>query len=154
MIRSEVKVFDRFGEVTEEVELLAREAVTVAARVAAEVAQASARLDLELELIPAHGTEVGYAAGIKSRKKTRDPRRSTRIAVFFDKGTLGKRRGVLSPKTRRKSGWTVERGTGSYTAERHEITGEMGVDAQRFLVRARIAGRKALLEIVNRGLHS
>jgi hypothetical protein len=146
MFRAQIKVFDRFPEITAQVEQLARVAVDQAARTAAETAQAGASIDLELELIPAHGYVEGYAAGIRSNKKGQ---RGTRIAPFFDGGTLGGRKKAL--KGARRASWTVNRGGGSYTAHRGDIDGK-GIKAERFFLKARLAGRRSMAAIVKRGL--
>jgi hypothetical protein len=148
VIRSQVKLFEQFGKVTEQVERLAVEGLNAAAREAAQVAQTHASFDLELEVIPAHDDVDGYSAGIKSRKQGRSS--AVLIAGFFDKGTLGKRTAKLGARSRRKESWEVKRDTGGYTAKRHEITAEMGVEAQHFFGKARAAGRRAMLARIRR----
>lgn len=145
MIRSTVKVFQRFPEITERVEQACREGLDAAATEAAGVAQVSASINLELDVLPAHGDVVGYSAGIKSRRKTSNPGRTTPIALFFDKGTLGKRRGRLKQPGRREESWTVRRGSSQYIARRAGDLEGKGVDAERFFVKARTAGRRKLL---------
>jgi hypothetical protein len=143
VIRSSVKVFQRFPEITQQVERAAREGLDEAAAEAAAVAQAGASIDLEAEVIAAHGDVVGYSAGIKSRKQTRTEGRTTPIAGFFDQGTLGKRtKGLKRP---RKSSWTVQRGSGSYTAHRAGDLEGKGVAPERFFGKARTAGRRKLI---------
>ena len=145
MIRSSVKVFQRFPEITARVEQACREGLDAAAAEAAAVAQAGASIQLELEEIPAHGDVDGYSAGIKSRRKTANPGRTTPIAIFFDKGTLGKRRGRLKQPGRREDQWPVKRGAG-YTAHRSGDLEGKGVEAERFFLKARTAGRAKLLD--------
>jgi hypothetical protein len=148
VIRSSVKVFQRFPQITERVELAAREGLDEAAAEAAAVAQGGASIDLELEIIPAHGNVVGYSAGIKARKQTRTEGRTTPIAPFFDQGTLGKRTKRL--KRPRKASWPVQRGSGSYTAHRAGDLADKGIAPERFFGRARRAGRLKLLARIAR----
>lgn len=150
-MRSTVKLFDRFPQITQRVEQAAQHGVEAAARTAAEVAQAGASLDLELEVTPAVGDVEGYSAGIKSRKKTRTPGRTTPIARFFDEGTLGKR--PKPTKRPRRRSWSVAASSraSSHTAERGDVDGK-GIAPQGFFGKARRAGRKALLETIDREL--
>jgi hypothetical protein len=143
VIRSSVKVFQRFPEITQRVELAAREGLDEAAAEAAAVAQAGASINLELEIIGARGDVVGYSAGITSRKQTRTEGKTTPIAWFFDRGTLGKRTKAL--KRPRKNEWTVNRGGSSYVATRSSDLEGKGVTAERFFGPARTAGRRKLL---------
>lgn len=152
MIRSTIKVFEAFPQITAAVEDRAKAGLEAASVEAAAVAQENASIDLKLEVIPVHGTEDGYAAGIKSRRTgTSDAGDTTPIARFFDAGTLGKRKRKLSPKTRRRKTWSVTRGGSSYGAERHAITPEMGIKAEHFFGKGRAAGRRVLLDTI-RGL--
>lgn len=153
MIKSTVKTFDRFPEVTRAVQTAAKEGVEAAAIEAAAVAQANASIDLELEVVPVHRDFNGYSAAIKSRRKSSRTRgrsdsgdaiQSTApIAWFFDRGTLGNRRRRL--KQPRKESWTVTRGNKVHTAHRLDITGK-GIKPERFFGKARTAGRAKLLE--------
>jgi len=152
MIRSVIRVTERFPVITERVEQLARESVDEAAAAASEVAQAEASIDLELEVKPATGDLDGYSAGITSRKETRDPKRTTRIAGFFDGGTLGKRKKPLKQPGRREESWQVKRGDTVYTARRGGITADMGIEAEGFFGKALAAGRRALKARIERGL--
>jgi hypothetical protein len=150
VIRSTVKAWQQFPKITEEVNKLAVIAIDEASKTAAEVAQTnSSRIDLELELVPAHGDIEGYAGGIKSRKRSRWS--STPIALFFDKGTLGERKGKLKQPGRREESWPVTRRGSSYEAHRREISEGKGIPAERFFLKAKRAGRKALLERIRRG---
>lgn len=151
MIESTVKLFDRFPQITEEVERAAVAGLDAAAREAADVAQANATIDLELEVEPAAGDVDGYSAGIKSRKTTRNPGRSTPIAGFFDGGTLGGRTRPL--KRPRKSAWRVRASARAqaHTATRRDVTGK-GIEAEGFFGKARAAGRRALLRTIDRRL--
>lgn len=151
--RATIKVFEAFPQITAAVEARARAGLEAAAIEAAGVAQESASIDLQVEVIPVVGTVDGYAAGIKSRRTgTSDAHDTTPIARFFDAGTLGKRKRKLSAKTRRKKNWTVTRGGSTYTAERHAITPEMGIKAENFFGKARAAGRRVLIETLAGGL--
>jgi hypothetical protein len=150
MITSTVKIFDRFAEITDQVERAAVEGLDAAAREAASVAQANASIPLELEVKPAVGDVEGYSAGIKSRKKTRNQGRTTPIAHFFDEGTLGKRK--KPPKRGRKGSWTVRQADGgSHTASRGDIDGR-GIEPEHFFAKGRSAGRKKLLERIQQQL--
>jgi hypothetical protein len=146
MIRSTVTVHDNFGQISKRVADLARATTLAGAEAAAAVAQANASIDLEIELVAPHQDPDGVAAGIRSNKKGN---RDTRIAWFFDRGTLGN----LQAKRKRpgRSSWTVKRGGGSYTASRHDVTGK-GIPAERFFPKAKAAGRKAMIEKLHRGL--
>lgn len=146
MIRSTVTVHDNFGQISRRVAELARASTLAAAEAAAAAAQQNASLDLEIELLAPHQDPDGVAAGIRSQKKGK---RATRIAGFFDQGTLGNRR--KPPKRAGRSSWTVKRGSGDYTASRHDVTGK-GIESQRFFAKAKTAGRKAMIEKLHRGL--
>lgn len=153
MIRSQIKVFQRFPEITKRVEEACKEGLDLAAAEAAAVAQASASIDLKLEVMPAEGTVDGYSAGIKSRRTSSKGRRGgtadqneTPIAWMFDRGTLGKRTKKL--KQPRKESWPVTRKGTSHVAHRHDVTGK-GIDAEHFFGKGRTAGRRKLLERIN-----
>jgi hypothetical protein len=153
-IRSGVKVFQRFPEITRRVEEACKEGLDLAAAEAATVAQATASINLELEVLPAAGTVDGYSAGIKSRRTSSKGRRggsaeqnTTPIAWFFDRGTLGKRSKAL--KRPRKESWPVTRGGSTFAATRQDVTGK-GVDAEHFFGKGRAAGRRKLIERLNR----
>lgn len=149
MFTATVKGFQRFPEITADIERLVKIALDEAAVEAAAVANASASIRLELEEHGAQGTVDGYSSGIKSRRKTSVPGRTTPIAEFFNDGTLGKRTRAL--KRPRKQQWTVNRGGTSYVAHRGDITGE-GIAAERFFQKARAAGKRVLVERIGRGL--
>ena len=153
-IRSGVKVFQRFPEITRRVEEACKEGLELAAAEAAVVAQASASIDLELDVLPAEGTVEGYSAGIKSRRTSSSGRRggtaeqnATPIAWFFDRGTLGKRTKAL--KRPRKSSWPVTRKGTTFTANRGDVAGK-GVAPEHFFGKGRAAGRCKLIERLNR----
>lgn len=140
MIRSEIKVFDEFDRVTDFVKLKTRAGLDHAAREGKSVAdaqQGSIASRGPFKTIPAHGTESGFASGIKGNPLVR----------IFDKGTLGKRR--AQPKRPRKDTWQVTRKGTTYTAHRGETAGK-GIAARNILSPARLAGRKALLSFIRR----
>jgi hypothetical protein len=132
MIRSTVTVHDQFGQISQRVAALARASTLAGAEAAAQVAQQNASIDLEIELVTPHQDPDGVAAGIRSQKKGN---RGTRIAGFFDQGTLGNRR----KKTKRpgRASWTVS---------------GKGIKPERFFPKAKAAGRKAMIEKLHRGL--
>lgn len=150
MIRSKVQVVNNFARVTARVDELALESVAAAAEAAAPVAEAGSSIDLQLQVVPAQGDLDGYSAGIRSRRKTSNPGQTTPIALFFDKGTLGKRRKALKQPGRREESWTVKRRRSSYTAHRGSPAGK-GIAPQGFFGKARAAGRAALLRSLARG---
>lgn len=133
--------------VTAKIEELARQAVQAAAEEAARAAQAAASIPLELELIAPRGDPDGFAAGIRSRKKGRSS--SVEIAHFFDAGTLGGRK--TPPKRPRRTSWQVKRGGTTYTATRQSVDGK-GIPAERFFLKARVAGRRALVSVIKHGI--
>lgn len=152
-IRSGVKVFQRFPEITKRVEEACKEGLDAAALEAAAVAQASASIDLELEVQRAEGTVDGYSAGIKSRRTSSRGRRggtadqnATPIAWMFDRGTLGKRRKKL--KRPRKESWPVTRKGSTFVAHRQDVDGK-GIEPEGFFGKGRAAGRRKLLERIN-----
>lgn len=154
MITSSVKAFARFPEVKQRVELAAKEAVEAAAAEAAVVANEGASIDLEIEIVPAHSDVNGYSAGIKSRRTSSRGRRggtaeenTTPIAWFFDRGTLGNRKRRL--KRPRKETWVGTRGGTTYAAHRRDVAGK-GIQPERFFGKARTAGRRKLLERIER----
>lgn len=132
-----------FSRITGEVEALAVESLEAAAAAAGAAAQANASIDLKIEVVPAHPVADGYSAGIKSRKTTSTPGKSTPIARFFDDGTLGHRK--LPLKQPRKGSWTVKRKTGAHVAHRGDIDGK-GIPAEGFFAKARVAGRAEMLQ--------
>jgi hypothetical protein len=150
-VSSQIKVFQRFPQVTRAVEVMAKEGLEAAAVEAAAVAQAGASIDLEVEVVPVHGDVNGYSAGIKSRKKSSQTRggnpNATPIAWFFDRGTLGNRTRRL--KRPRKESWTSSRGGTTYTAHRGDVAGK-GIKPERFFGKARTVGRAKLLERIQR----
>lgn len=126
MITSTVKVFDRFPQVTEAVDRLARQAVEAAAEEAAQVAKSigAARGATDISVVHAHGTVDGYAAGIKGRWYYR----------FQSYGTLGR---AIRPK---RPGHKRSHAPGT------------GITPNKMFQTARTAGRRALRERVQRGI--
>jgi hypothetical protein len=149
VIRSKVQVVNNFAKVTAAVDKLALEAVAAAADAALPVAEAGSSIDLKLEVVPAQGDIDGYSAGIRSRKYTSNPDQTTPIALFFDKGTLGKRKKPLKQPGRREESWQVKRGSSAYTAHRGDVEGK-GLPPEGFFGKARSAGRAALLRTLSR----
>lgn len=151
MFRSTVKTFNRFPDVTAQVIEASKAGLRAATRTAAATAQELASIDLEIEEVQPRGDLEGYSAGIKSRRHSSTEGDTTPIALFFDEGTLGKRTKAL--KRGRKSSWTQRNpgGAGTHTATRGEVAGK-GVPAEHFFSKSRSAGRKALLETIERQL--
>lgn len=147
MFRSQITIHDNLAGVTAHVEELARRATLAAAEAAAAAAQAGSSIDLQLELISPHPDFEGFVAGIRSRKKGRAS--TVEIARFFDGGTLGGRKRAL--KRPRRESWTVKRSSGPYTAHRHDVAGK-GIPAERFFLKARVAGRRAMVSVVKQNL--
>jgi hypothetical protein len=157
-IRATIKTFAidprlAFPEMADEVDVLARNAVQAGIEEGAAVAQASASIDLKLERVEAHPdpTVEGYSGGIRSRATSSVKGSTTPIATFFDKGTLGNRRGRL--KRGRKGAWTQRNPDSSEThvAHRGDVEGK-GIPAERFFTKAKAAGRAKMLEQVKRDL--
>lgn len=148
MITATVKGFERWGEVTADIDKLCIEALDEAAHEAAAVADANAFIPLELEVQPAVGDIEGFSSGIVSRKRGRTE--PVRIAPFFDQGTLAGRAKPL--KRNRRASWTVRRKGSTFTAHRHPIVPAEGIEAQHFFSAARSAGRKVLLTVIDRGV--
>lgn len=133
-----------FDRLTAQLEAKIRIGLDEAAVAAAQVAQEGASIDLELQVVHVHGTEDGYSSGIRAEKKGS---RGTRIAGFFDQGTLGNRR--KKPKRPGRGSWTVNREGAPYTAQRHDVAGK-GIKPERFFGKARVAGRAALRSAIHR----
>jgi hypothetical protein len=150
VIRSKVQVVNNFAKVTAAVDKLALESVAAAADAALPVAEAGSSIDLKLEVVPAQGDIDGYSAGIRSRKTTSNPGETTKVALFFDQGTLGKRKKQLKQPGRREESWHVKRGNSSYTAHRSDVEGK-GIAPEGFFGKARSAGRTALVRTLSRG---
>lgn len=143
MFTATVKGFQRFPEITADIEKLVAVALDEAMVEAATVAEGGSSISLELERIPAHGTVGGFSSGIKSRKQGHAS--SVLIAEFFNDGTLGKRTKKL--KRPRRESWQTSRGTD----RRGDVTGK-GISPQRFFQAARSAGRRVLIERIDQGL--
>ena len=152
MIQANVKIFDRFPEITARVEQLAREAVDAAAAEAARVAQAGSSHNLEIEVIHERAVFEGFSAGIKARKHgvtSRDGKeRNVPLGNFFDAGTLAGRTRPLKGHDRRKKQWQVQRAGRTFTEARHDAK---GIRAENFFTKARTAGRRRLLQVLKTG---
>ena len=126
MIRTNVKVFDRFPEVTADVERLARRALNAAAaeaaRTAAEIGSARGMTDFDVK--EAVGSATGYTSGIKGQQWY------WRLQSF---GTLGR---AIRPK---RPGHKRSHAPGT------------GITPNLMYQRARTAGRRKLVEIISRG---
>lgn len=152
MIRASVNPFaEGFTRVTEQLEERIVVGLDAAAETAAATANAGAQIGsrgLALEIVGAHGAADGFSSGIKSRRTTDNPDRTTPIAWFFDQGTLGNRRRRL--KQPRKESWTVNGRGGTHTAHRRAVKPGSGIKPQRFFLKARVAGRAALQAAIHR----
>lgn len=126
MIRAIVHTENLFTEVTRKVELLAEESVTAAAEAAKEAALAAGAGNhaTDIEIIPAHTTGDGYAAGISGRWYYR----------FLSYGTLGR---AIKPK---RPGTIRSHAPGT------------GIAPNKMYQAARLAGRRALLARARSGL--
>lgn len=147
MIQASVKGFERFGEVTPEIEALCVAALNDAAEAAGAAATRAASIPLEIRVLRAEGDATGFSSGIRSEKRGHT---GVRVAPFFDQGTLAERKKAL--KRARRGSWQVTRGSSSYTAHRHEIVPGEGIAPQRFFSKARAVGRRALLARIDRGI--
>jgi len=147
MIQATVKGFERFPEVDADIEKLVLEALDYATLQAAVAAQGSSHLRLDIEIDPATPTLDGYTAGLRSTRRAKD---GSRLAVYYDKGTLGQHRGEL--KGRRHQTWQVTRKGTTYTAHRHAIDPDEGIPAEGFFAAARRVGKKVLLARIDRGI--
>lgn len=138
MIRSTIRTFDHFPQMTEELELKALHALNEAAITAAEVAQQQARDVAHFEIVPAHPIFEGFSSGVKASP----------LARIYNKGSLGKHQGTL--KRPRKPSWPVNRGSNPYIAQRSGDLEGKGVAARSIYTVARAAGRKVLLAAITR----
>lgn len=131
---SRLDVRDFFPEITAEVRrrtVAALNAAAVAGALAADRAANSPKPIARFTVLPARGTDDGFASGVNAGPLTR----------IFDKGSLGKHQG----RTKRpgKASWEVNRGTNPYLARRGDVEGE-GIAPRRIFNQARKAGRDAL----------
>jgi hypothetical protein len=124
MISSRVNVFDRFPEITAEIDAMVVRALDAAAeeaqRVAVEIG--SERKLTDIEILPARGQVDGFAAGIKGRYYYR----------FQSFGTLGR---AIRPK---RPGTVRSHAPGT------------GIEPNRMFQKARTAGRRRLIETLVR----
>ncbi len=145
MITANVRVLDRFPEITRDVENLAQRALdraaAVAARTAEQLAQPGLKQHSRMEVVRTHGTDTGYAAGIRS---TARGSKGQRIAHFHDKGTYGNYRGRNQPRRRPRA---------QKVAHVNPDTGERtGIQALGFFGAARREGRRELNRVIQAGL--
>lgn len=126
MIKASQKVFDRFPEITRDVERLAQRATQAAAEEAAHVAKETGgdRGLTDIEVVPVSGDVAGYSAGIKGKWYYR----------FQSDGTLGKNPRAKRPGTKRSHA----PGT--------------GITPNRMFQKARAAGRRKLRAVLDRGI--
>lgn len=148
MISSNVNVFDRFDEVTEEVEQLARTGLDRAARAGAREAERIAAEGLKqharMEVITATGTPDGYAAGFRSTAKGKN---GQPIARFHDQGTYGNR------KARKGSAAPRRKPRAQNVQDVNPETGEpTGIKALGFFGAGRRVGRRELLRTIDSAL--
>ncbi len=139
MIRSRVVIHDRLGEVDEILDRKIVRALNAAATDASAVANEKSGNVGKWAPIRAHGTENGFASGIRA---------DTPLWRVYDKGSLGKRTARLKD-SRRKPEWPVSRGSNPYVAHRRSTT-TGGVAARNIINPARTAGRKTLFAAVRR----
>lgn len=145
MITGSVTVTDHFPEITEDVERLAVQALNRAAEVGAREAERRAAPGLKqharMEVIRAHGTPDGYAAGFRSNARGS---RGQPIAVFHDKGTYGNYRGRSTPR---------RRGSAQKVADVNPETGEKsGIVALGFFGAGRREGKRELVRVIQSAL--
>lgn len=146
MLSASVKGFEKFSEVSADIDALCLAALEEAAAEAAQVAQQQASVPLDIEVAPAAGDVDGFSSGIRSNKRGKE---GARIAPFFDGGTLAGRRRKL--KSNRRDQWQVNRSGSAYTAHRHPIVEGEGIPAEGFFGKARAAGKRKLLARIDRG---
>jgi hypothetical protein len=144
MITSTVSVFDRFAEVTREVEEIAIDGLNRAAAAGARAAEAAAAPGLKehsnMEVIPARGTPEGYASGFRSTAKGN---RGQDIARYHDLGTYGSYEGRGTPRRRARAQKVADtRADGSKT----------GIKALHFFGIGRRVGRRELQAVIQRSL--
>jgi hypothetical protein len=143
MVRSRVDVTMRFGEITEAVNKLAKEAVSAGAqegaRVAASIASSRRRTGLmaQMEVLPVRGSPDGWEASFRSRAPYR---------IFQDLGTLQGRSTKLSAAT------LARRSSPSGQARQARAAGSPGIEPLHFYRAGRSAGRKAMMGVVHRGI--
>ncbi len=143
MIRARVDVSTDFGAITEAVNDLARRAVQAGALVGARVAGqlAATRRDTglmaQMEVLPVRGSPDGWEASFRSRAWWR---------LFQDLGTLQGR------STKLKASTLARRASPSGQARQARVSGNPGIEPLRFYSAGRRAGRKAMYEVINRGL--
>lgn len=145
MISSNVNVFDRFADVTEEIEQVARigldRAAVAGAREAEKEAAPGLKQHANMEVIPTHGTPEGYASGFRSTARGKN---GQDIGVFHDTGTYGNYRGRKQPRRRPRA---------QKVPEINPETGKpTGIKALQFKKAGRRAGRKELNRTIDSAL--
>jgi hypothetical protein len=138
-----VDITTDFGQITAGVNTLARRAVQAGAQAGAQVAAgvASQRRDTglmaQMEVLPVHGSPDGWEASFRSRAPWR---------IFQDLGTYQNRSTKLSAAT------LARRSSPSGQARAARGAGNPGVEPLHFYRAGRRAGRRAMLDVINRGL--
>ena len=146
MIRARVDVTTNFGAITDAVDELSRRAVTVGAAVGARAASrvvveegrvGETRKLQQVRVLPVRGTPDGWEASFRSEAYYR---------LFQDLGTLRGRTAKLSKATKARS---------SSPSGQQRLAGlgdRAGIEPIHMYRAGRRAGRKAMLEVINRGI--
>ena len=143
MVRSRVDITTNFGPITQAVNDLARDAVSAGALTGARVASQIAGQRREtgqlatMDVLPVRGSPDGWEASFRSRAPHR---------LFQDLGTLDARGSKLAAAT------VARRASGSGQARQAKVAGRRGISPLYFYRAGRSAGRKAMLEVIDRGL--
>lgn len=142
-VRSRVDVTMRFGAITEAVDDLAKQAVTAGAHEGARVASSIARTRqdtgtmAQMEVLGVRGSPDGWEASFRSRAWWR---------LYQDLGTLQGRSTKLSAAT------LARRSSPSGQARQAKVAGRPGIEPLHFYRAGRRAGRKKMMEVVERGI--
>jgi hypothetical protein len=143
VIRARVDVTTNFGAITEAVNDLSRRAVSAGAQEGARVAGqiAATRKDTglmaQMEVLPVRGSPDGWESSFRSRAPWR---------IFQDLGTLQGR------GTKLKASTLARRASPSGQARLARVGDSPGIEPLHFYRAGRRAGRRAMLEVINRGL--
>lgn len=143
MIRTRVDITTNFGAITDAVDALARRAVMAGAqegaRVSSQIAATRRKSGLmaQHEVLPVRGSPDGWEASFRSRAPHR---------IFQDLGTLRGR------ATKLKASTVARRASPSGQARTAKVGDSPGIEPLRFYAAGRRAGRKAMLEVISRGL--
>jgi hypothetical protein len=132
-----------FGRITEAVDELCKQAVMAGAVTGAKVAGSIAATRQEtgrmakMQVLPVRGTPDGWEASFRSPAYYR---------LFQDLGTLQNRSGKLKAST------LARRASPSGQARQAKVAGRPGIEPLHFFRAGRSAGRKEMLEVINRGV--